>query len=149
MLFDALREVKMPPKMKKKGRPREAETTVIGLPQTKKQRGVISKPKPFSKLSPLEKDRIILECFTNKVHVVAAIDGLRLLPIDDQFGFNAIPDRVRDENIDIHRVEKYFNQSDVMQHWKSSIKNRKVGGRALLVTSTSLKKKVVLSVKDA
>ena len=65
----------MPPKMKKKGRPRRAETTVIGLPQAKKQRGDISKPKPFSKLSPLEKDRLILKCFTNKVNVVAAIDG--------------------------------------------------------------------------
>ena len=129
----------MPPKMKKKGRPREAETTVIGLPQTKKQRGVISKPKPFSKLSPLEKDRIILECFTDKVHVVAAIDGLRLLPIDNLFGFNAIPDTARDENIDIHRVEKYFNQTDGMQHWKSSIKKKIVSGRALLVTSASQK----------
>ena len=38
----------MPPKMRKKGRPRGLET-VIRLPQGKKQRGVISKPKPFSK----------------------------------------------------------------------------------------------------
>ena len=119
------------------------------MPQAKKQRGVISKPKPFSKLSLLEKDRVILECFTNKVHVVAAIDGSRLLPIDDLFGFNAIPDTVRDENIDIHHVGKYLNQTDGMQHWKSSIKKRKVSGRALFVTSTSLKKRVVLSVKDA
>ena len=135
--------------MKKKGRPRRTETTVIGLAQAKKQRGVISKPKPLSKLSPLEKDRIILEYFVNKVHVVAAIDGSRLLPIGDLFGFNAIPDTSRDENIDIHRVEKYFNQTDGMQHWKSSIKKRTVSGRALLVTSTSLETKVVLSVKDA
>ena len=97
----------------------------------------------------MEKDRIILECFTNKVHVVAAIDGSRLLPIDDLFGFHAIPDTARDENIDIHRVEKYFDQTDGRQHWKSSIKKRKVSGGALLVTSTSLKTKVVLSVKDA
>ena len=137
------------PKMKDKGRPRRPETTVIGLAQDKMQRGVISKPKPFSKLSLLEKDRIILECFTNKVHIVAAIDGSRLLPINDPLGFNAIPDTTRDENIDIHRVEKYFNQTDGMQHWKSSIKKRKLGGHVLLVTSTSLKKKVVLSVKDA
>ena len=97
----------------------------------------------------MEKDRIRLECFTDKVHVVAAIDGLRLLPIDNLFGFNAIPDTARDENIDIHRVEKYFNQTDGMQHWKSSIKKMKVSGSALLVTSTFLKTKVVLSVKDA
>ena len=43
-VLDALREVKMPPKMKKKGRPSGAETMVIGLPQAKKQRGAISKP---------------------------------------------------------------------------------------------------------
>ena len=109
----------MPPKMKKKRRPRGAETTDIGLPQEKKQRGVISKPKPFSKLSPLEKDRVILECFTNKVNVVAAIDGSRLLSIDNLFGFNAIPDTVRDENIDIHRGEKYFNQTG----WYAALEN--------------------------
>ena len=109
----------MPPKMKKKGKPRGAETTVIGLPQAKKQRGFISKPKPFSKLSPLEKDRVILECFTNKVDVVIAIDGSRLLPIDDLFGFNAIPDTVCDENIDIHRGEKYFNQTG----WYAALEN--------------------------
>ena len=109
----------MPPKMKKKGRSRGAETMVIGLPQEKKQKGVISKPKRFSKLSPLEKDRVILECFTNKVNVVAAIDGSRLLSIDDLFGFNAIPDTVRDENIDIHRVEKYFNQTG----WYAALEN--------------------------
>ena len=148
-ILDALREVKMPPKMKKKGRPRGTETTVIGLPQAKKRRVVISKPKPFSKSSLLEKDRIILECFANKIHVVAAIDGLRLLPIDDLFGFNATPDTARDENIDIHRVEKHFNQTDGIQHWKSSIKKKKVSGRNLLITSTPLKKKVVLSVKYA
>ena len=133
--------------MKKKGRRRGTETTVIGLPQAKKQRGVISKPKPFLKLSPLGKDRIILECFTNKVHVVSAIDGSRLLPIDDLFGFTEILDRAHDENIDIHRVEKYFNQIDGMQHWKSSIKKRNLSGH--FITSTSLKKKAVLPVKDA
>ena len=105
-VLDALREAKIPPKTKKKGRPRGAEITVIRLPQAKKQRGVISKPKLFSKLSPLEKDRFILESFTNKVHVVAAIDGSRLLPTDNLFGFNMIPDTAHDENIDIHRVEK-------------------------------------------
>ena len=101
----------MRPKLKKKGRPRGAETTVIGLPQAKKQRGVISKPKPFSKLSPLEKDIVMLECLTNKVNVFAAVYNSRLLSIDNLFGFNSIPDTVRDEDIDIHREEKYFNQT--------------------------------------
>ena len=139
----------MPPKMKKKGKPRGAETTVIGLPQAKKQRGFISKPKPFSKLSPLEKDRVILECFTNKVNVVATTDGSRLLPIDDLSGFNVIPDTICNENIDIHRVEKYFDQTGWYAALEHFHKKRKVGRCALLVSSTSLKKKVVLSVKVA
>ena len=55
----------MPLKMIKKGRARGTETSVIGLPKGKKQRGVISKSKAFSKLKPLEKNRVILECLTN------------------------------------------------------------------------------------
>ena len=39
----------MPPKIKKKGRSRGAEITVIVLPPAKRQRGVISKPNSFSK----------------------------------------------------------------------------------------------------
>ena len=78
---------------------RTTETTVIGLSQAEKQRGVIAKPKPFSKLSPLQKDRAILECFTNKVNVVAAIDALRLLSIDDLLEFNVIPNTACNENI--------------------------------------------------
>ena len=67
----------------------------------------------------MEKDRVILECFTNKVNAVAAIDGSRLPSIDDMFDCNAIPDTVRDENIDIHRVEKYFNQTG----WYAALEN--------------------------
>ena len=63
------------------------------------------------KLSSLEKDRIILECITNKSNDVATPDGSRLLSFDDLFGLNAIPNTVRDENIDINRAEKYFNQT--------------------------------------
>ena len=61
----------------------------------------------------------MLECLTNKVNVVAAIDGSRLLSVDNLFGFNAIPDRVHDENIDINRVEKYFNQAG----WYAALEN--------------------------
>ena len=53
-----------------------------------------------------------MECFTNKVNVVAAIDGSRFLSTDDLFGSNAIPDTVYDENIDVHRVEKFLIKLD-------------------------------------
>ena len=52
-------EIVMPPKMSKRGWPKGAETTVIGLP--KKKQSCSKKPLPFSRLGPKEKDRIILE----------------------------------------------------------------------------------------
>ena len=67
----------------------------------------------------MEKDRVILECFTSKVNVVAAIDGSRPMSIDNLFGSNAIPDTVCDENIDVRRIEKYFNQTG----WHAALEN--------------------------
>ena len=49
-----LSKILLPPKMKKRGRPKGAEKTVIGLPR-KKHRG--DKPIPFIKKPPLEKER--------------------------------------------------------------------------------------------
>ena len=96
----------MPPKLKKKGRPRGAETTVIGLLPAKNQNSVISKSKPFSKLSLLEKDMVILECFTNKVKVVVAAmveDFCQLMICLVLMRCQIYT--VRDENTDIHRME--------------------------------------------
>ena len=90
--------------MKKKGRPKGAKTTVIGLLQAKKAKRCYQKAQTLLKIWPVGKGQG--ECFTNKVNVVAAIDGSRFLSIDDLFGSNAIPDTVCDENIDVHRVEK-------------------------------------------
>lgn len=54
-----LRTVQLPPKLRKRGRPKGAETTVIGLPKAKKVKmGLV----PFSKLRAVEKDRVLLEC---------------------------------------------------------------------------------------
>ena len=78
----------------------------------RRQRDVIIKSEPFSKLSLLEKDRVILECITNKSNDVAAPDGSRLLSVYDLLGFNATPDTVCDENIGINCVEKHFNQTE-------------------------------------
>ena len=112
-VIDALREVKEPPKMKKKGRPRGAETTVIELPQAKKQRGVISKSKPFSKSLSGKCARDFPFSGKGQGHtgvlynqgnvVAAAIDGSRLLPIDDLFG---LQDTARDTRYKIQLVMK-------------------------------------------
>ena len=48
----AYTRIKMPPRMPKRGRPRGAETTVVGLPKKRK----ISRPVPFVKKSATEKE---------------------------------------------------------------------------------------------
>ena len=103
--------IKMPPKIKKRGRPKGAELTVIGLPKCKKKKDDEHKLLPFCKLQPGEKSRIILECLTGKLAAVACLSGKRLLSDDEvQSNIQLIPDTVRDkENIDIDRVQKYFN----------------------------------------
>ena len=49
-----LENVKLPPKIKKRGRPKGAEKAVIGLPRKKKK---TDKSIPFLKKQPIDKER--------------------------------------------------------------------------------------------
>ena len=51
-----INETSMPLKMKRKGRPKGAETTVVGIPKKKK---LSTKPTPYAKLLPKEKCKFI------------------------------------------------------------------------------------------
>ena len=103
--------ITMPPKIRKRGRPKGAELTVIGLPKCKKSKDDRHKSLPFCKLQPDEKSRIILECLTAELAAAECLSGKRLLSDGDvKSNIQLIPDTVRDEeNIDINRVQKYFN----------------------------------------
>ncbi|XP_065893104.1 uncharacterized protein [Dysidea avara] len=57
---DEFQDVTLPPKLKKRGRPKGAEKTVIGLPRKKKR---LDKPVPFLKKLPLDRERVILQWF--------------------------------------------------------------------------------------
>ena len=46
-------KIKMPPKLRKRGRPKGAEKTIIGLPKKRRRIG----PVPFIKKIPLEKEK--------------------------------------------------------------------------------------------
>ena len=99
-------EIVMPPKMLKRGRPKVAETTVIGLP--KKKQSCSKKPLPFSRLGPKEKYRIILECLINeRVVVNNTLDGKKLVMQENLRCIASISDTIRDSNnIDVYIESK-------------------------------------------
>ena len=108
--FPDLNDIKMPPKMMKRGRPKGAETTAIGLPATKKRKN--KNMLPFEKLPPEEKNRfILLNLKHDQQRTVQALEGMLLLSEDNIKPFNILPDSLRDECIDIFRVEKFFTKS--------------------------------------
>ena len=65
----------MPPKILKRGRPKGAEVTVIGLPRKKKKKESHSNLLPFCRLSPIEKDRMILGSLRTSLAVSEVIAG--------------------------------------------------------------------------
>ena len=108
--YNPLKNIKMSKKMKKGGRPKGAEVTVVGLPKEKAKTN--DKILPFSKLSPLEKDGAIIEYETEKLKANAALHRLKLIREEDLVPADAIPNTIRDtENINISRVERYFENS--------------------------------------
>jgi hypothetical protein len=103
-------DIKMPRQMMKRGRPKGAGLTVIGLPTAKKRKTESNKLESFSKLKPEEKDRLLLECFVIPLVAKHALSGVNIKK--DQIRVNPfnIPDLARDECVvDANRIEKYFS----------------------------------------
>ena len=93
-------QMKMPPKILKRGRPKGAEVTVIGLPKKKKKTESQNKLISFKKLSPIEKDRMILSSLSTSQALGEAIAGKRLLNKEDVLPVGRISDTIRDDETD-------------------------------------------------
>ena len=105
-------------KIMKHGRPKGAELTVVGIPKTKKRKVEGPILLPYKKMKPYDKERMIMECVSEKrIMDAEALNGKRLLDNDDiQTNIHFIPDTVRDrDNIDIFRVEKFFTEDAWLQ----------------------------------
>jgi len=77
-----LADVKVPPRIKRVGRPRGADVTAIGLPRKKANRqtyGGLKRPKPFAALPHNEKRRIMLSWFVGECDREQALGGALLL----------------------------------------------------------------------
>lgn len=100
----------MPPKIDRNWPPEEKE-------ENRSQNNLIS----FKKLSPIEKDRMILSSLSTSQAMGEAIAGKRLLYLRDVLPVRRISDTVRDdEMVDIHRVQKYFDRNAWFLVLKSS-----------------------------
>ena len=96
----------MPPKMKRKGRPKGAETTIAGIPKKKK---LSTKPTPYAKLLPREKCKFTLNRLVNSSASESALGKEKLLTASDVKKSLSIPDSISDENsLGIQRVQIYF-----------------------------------------
>ena len=63
--------IKLPPKMKKRGRPKGAETTVVGLRRKKLKSG----PVAFENILPETKEKIMLSWFIGETEVLDVLKG--------------------------------------------------------------------------
>ena len=98
----------MPAKVLNWGRPKGADITVFGLPKktTKKEGPVILS---FSKLSPVEKEQLILRLLTNNLLAAETLAGKSIFTINDISPPSEIPDSEQDEDhMNIYRVQRFF-----------------------------------------
>ena len=99
-------KILIPPKMKRKGRPKGAETTVVGIPKKKK---LSTKPTPYANLLPKEKCKFILNRLVNASAAEPALGKSKLITSSDVKKSLLTPDSLRDKHsLDIQRVEIYF-----------------------------------------
>lgn len=91
--------------MLKRGRPKGAEVTVIGLLKAKKKKGKNDIIKPFSKLTPAEKEMTILRSLTSDLGSFWTSLGKITLRSEDLNRLHGIPDSIQDkESLDIYRA---------------------------------------------
>ncbi|CAG2193987.1 unnamed protein product [Mytilus edulis] len=100
----SLSDLKMPSKLKRKGRPKGSQQTVIGLP---KKRGK-NKHVPFFKRTVDEKEREILSWLVSVDSVMKASGGT-LLDEEDLVGLSedSLPYRCLDDYVDLTIVQKF------------------------------------------
>ena len=108
-----INEISVPPKMKRKGRPKGTETTVVVIPKKKK---LSTKPAQYANLLPKKKCKFILRRLVDASAAESALGKEKLLTSSHVKKSLLIPDFHRDENsLDIQRVQIYFENAS----WKT------------------------------
>lgn len=105
-----LNNIEVPCALKRRGRPKGSDKTMIGL--SKKSKPVsLSKKIPFKKIGRTERAMFILRWFVDDETVVSAVrDGI---PIEEQFVEiqpAKVSDCIQDEDVNIFSVKEYFTE---------------------------------------
>ena len=118
---EKLAAIKLPPKMRKRGRPKGAEMTVVGLPRCKKLK---SGPVAFENLIPEAKEKIMLAWFIGDATALDVLKGK--LVTEDMV--EVIPENVNNacisESVCLASIKRYFTSDawkvvlDVVQQKK-------------------------------
>ncbi|CAB3983003.1 zinc finger SWIM domain-containing 3-like [Paramuricea clavata] len=120
---DVVKEVKLPPKMKVRGRPKGADMTAIGLPKRRKLNS--KRPTLFINKSPTDKAEFILGMVTSQKVISKALSDDYLIEACDIFQLEKIPKKIVDEIVNVYRVKKYFSTDgwNTMSHLLEKIAN--------------------------
>lgn len=116
----ALSSIKVPPAMRKCGRPKGHALTVVGL--SKKRNRATGAQVPFKLLSMREKRKQILGWLVGQTAAKAAIDGKMLEENDVEQRPELIHCGILDENVDFNAVQRFFSEdawlsvTSVIQH---------------------------------
>ena len=102
-----LDNVVLPPKSKKRGRPKGSDNTVIGLPIKKKVE--TSKPTPFIRKSSKDRDYQILSYFVSEDDINLAMNGQHLSEVSVEQNPAAISTACLDVNVNIQKIRRYFD----------------------------------------
>ncbi|KAK7114682.1 hypothetical protein V1264_000704 [Littorina saxatilis] len=119
----SLDNVTLPPKSRKRGRPKGKVVNAIGLPSRKKCK--VDKPVPFSKKSSVDRDRQILSYFVGEADTIRALKGELLSEQSVEQVPSAVPTAVLDVNISIIKVRRYFDMDGwtAVQHVYSAVRS--------------------------
>ena len=97
--------MKLPPKIPKRGRPKGSQQTVIGL----KRRRLATGPFPFSKLNTIARNKKLLMCFVTASDADAALTGTLLTETSVEANPDNVDTLCLEENVDINSLRRYFD----------------------------------------
>lgn len=104
----AVQSIVLPPKLRKRGRPKGASLTVIGLPRKKTCQ--TSKPVAFIKRHIREREKLILSwLFTADISNRASNGGYEIQETDVSLHLNDVSPAVLDDSVSIPLVKKYVS----------------------------------------